>query len=212
MEKMNRVISIIVTGVLILASIGCIDRTDAQCFGLVKKYYECQKLTNMTKLHVKRSPLTSDEPNDRPANILDDTFYSRNLALQNMNFDQGMALVKQIYQDISACENELCNCVLNINDTQLKSHVKQLDPMAIFFESENFADTKKIIVALDQSLSASRLSNDELSELPFFGGGQNLPTLTQFCIVNEFANIRASEYKDFWECIKHDDSVGLVHS
>lgn len=201
------IFSFLISSVLVLATIGCWNRVDAQCFAVLRQYYECQNL-KMVKINDPRfGPYYRPDPHASSNNVLDDSFYQK-LGLASMNSNEAMNLIKKIYQETStgSCESEACKCVVQ---RYMAWTYQYHDPMAILFRAENFEQTKEIIEALDQSLADQRHPSAQLQMSSAFGGGQNLSTLSEFCIRNEYSEMRLSEYKNPWACFKIDEKVSL---
>lgn len=182
--KLSKIISVLFF--LFLA-----NKVNSSSYDFIKHYYECQTLQmSLVTTDPYQDPYYSPDGNIQ-GNSLKDSFF-QNLGLQNMNFEEGMQFVQQLYKSLVDCETDFCVCVRQRDRARV-------DNYTIYFEDNNFSGVKSIISSLNEALSNKRKSLEEVIIYPAFGR-KKLKTLGQFVYEIEYSKFRLYEYLSYYDC------------
>lgn len=173
--------------------------TNADCFDLIQQYYHCK---NLKMIQNQIGPIRNWYPDPKqPITMLPESFYAAQ-GLSTMSFEQSMSLIQKIHKE-SNCNSNFCKCV-SIGHIDRPGEGQY----SLFFRNDvKFAQTKSIISHFNLNMAQYRLSFDQLKN----HWNSNLPTLTRFCLQNEFTYKRFSFFSaQSRTCLtKKDNSVRL---
>lgn len=181
----------------IFLTLALVGQADLKCYDLVRQYYQCKKLI-MHKVNFSWDIIYYIPNYSIPNNRLDDSFFQK-LGLENMPLNKAMDLFKQIYMETNNCTSEFCNCVnFQFIDTN--------DQFSIYFRNEtNFRQFNDIISAFNNKFSKFMYPIDYFTKLIFT---YEFPTLTKFCITNEYTSQRLNNYNNtLMSCVNRNESV-----
>lgn len=208
MMKQNSSLSIIIAFMLVFSTstswFATNHQVNAEIYSFVKQYYECKKLKMIITSDLLGDEYYYPDPSVRD-NSLDDSFY-KSLRLDTMSFDDSMDLLRGIYGELDEkCTSEFCECVRKRKTGDAGG---LLENFGVFFQDDNFAGVKEIIVSLDRRLAADRESFEKSEYtrkyLPEF---KSQPTLSKFAYNNDFTEHRTNQFKNYFNCYTYDVEV-----
>lgn len=211
MMKQHSSLSIIIAFMLVFSTstswFAANNQVNAEIYSFVKQYYECKNLKMIVISDLLGAEYYYPDPTVRD-NSLDDSFY-KSLRLDTMSFDDSMDLLRGIYSELDEkCTSEFCECVRKRKD----NNAGLLENFGVFFQDENFAGVKEIIVSLDRRLAADRESFEK-SEYTrkFLPDFKSQPTLSKFAFNNDFTEHRTHQFKNYFICYTFDVEVNYSY-
>lgn len=193
-----------------------------ECYNLIEKFYECsysslsknsndsslKETTQNEEFKIQAFDLNVLSPSSSATTTLNDSFY-KEFGLLNMSFDESMELFKSIYDELEDCETDLCKCVTSSSSS---SYVIGGDVYSVFFRDEALLQQiKGIISAFIEAYKASlRPTNVLVNECIAALDDDTqlvLPTLCEFCVINDYSKDRLKFYNSIDKCFMENRSV-----
>lgn len=165
---------------------------DAQCYNLVRQYFECRNLTMHSVAAVGSFGIQIKKymPVSRVANnFLDDEFFAKELA--NLDIDAALALFQTIFATTSdsSCTSEFCECVRSGIEDKRNRYAM------LFSEKSIIEQVKNIMTEFNQKYANDPIDND----IEHF----KLPSLKKFCSLYDFSTERFWFRSKSLPCLNH---------
>lgn len=164
----------------------CPFRAEARFVDLMSQNYQCQNL-----IMVKQTSSSGYKyvPNPTvPNNYLGDSFY-QSLGLDNKNIDQGFALVRQIYTNMTNCNSVYCDCVKDFID----------GAKVLFLDDSNFVSMKQIAADFNNNvpLQSSSMIDILMTSSTILPPNKVPPTLSRFVVKFDYTLDKGYWYNSF---------------